>query len=74
MLASWNFRSFKAGPNFECFGRWNRKHGVAECGFELVKHGFTQARRNIADDTSYGSTNRILGVFGPDDSLCINGK
>jgi hypothetical protein len=74
MFASGNFSSFEAGPDLECLGGWDGKHGMAECSFELVKHWFTQARRNVANDTGHGSTDRVLGILCPDDSLCIDGE
>jgi hypothetical protein len=74
VFASRNFCSSEAGPDLERFRSWDGKHSMSECGFELVKDRFTQARGNVTDDAGHGSPNRVLGVLCPDDPLHINGE
>ena len=42
---------------------------MSELGFELVKHGFAESGRDVANDASYSPAYRILSVLGSDDAL-----
>lgn len=75
VLAPRDLRPTEARTNFESLGRWDGEHCVTELGFELVKHGFAKASRDIANDASDHPTYRVLGIFGPDDALmCVTTK
>jgi len=52
-----DLRTPKTRPNLKRFCSRDRKHSMSKLGFELVKDGFAEAGRDIANYASYGPTN-----------------
>lgn len=69
MLASGHFGASEPRSDLETLGGGDREHGMSQFGFELVKDGLSQARWDVADDTSNRASNGILCFLGTDDAL-----
>jgi hypothetical protein len=64
-----HFRSVEARSDLEGLCRWDGQHGVAKLGFELVKYRLAKPGGNVANDASYDSSDRVLGILGSNDAL-----
>jgi hypothetical protein len=42
---------------------------VSKLSLELVEHGLSKASRYVADDADDGTTDRVLGILGTEDTL-----
>lgn len=53
MLASGDFGTSEPRSDLESLGCGYREHSMGQFSFELVEDGLSQARRDVADNTGY---------------------
>jgi len=69
VLTTWDFGTPESRTDLEGLRCWNGQHRMRKRGFEFVENGLPKTRWNVPNDASDSTTDRILGIFGTNDSL-----